>query len=363
MLALTRFGRSNTKRSDSAHSVKLPQSGPPSCISSTSDVQTSSCHRPTSADQLWPVFLPLVSDAYHHNNNNSNKKPRRQLGQRMHHPDQISGPSARLPAASSSTSSLDSFSQDAQGDFFPLPQSSRFSKARFPFHSEDPVELVEGAAKAEDSVDGAQDSTRLHKNRSLEWITVPSQGRAPSKGICAHTATRVGNALYIIAGCDSKGCLGTLRRLDMTTLLWTRIKPKLKDASEKVPKLRAHTATRVHDSIVIYGGGNGPQCEQSSTSPLFFLAFLYYFAEVPASLSQTTDPFGSSTPSQKCGTSRPCKATHRHLAEPTTPCSMRSATGYVISVAAMDERPYVAPALLDVLCLATECSRSQPAAQ
>lgn len=161
-------------------------------------------------------------------------------------------PSPPLPSTSrrcatkTSDSSLDSQAGFSPKDsFFPLPQSARFAKARFPFK---PQKI---------DIDA----------QPLEWVPVPPKGRPPARGVCAHSTTRVGNALYVIGGCDSHGCLNTIRKLDLSTLQWTKLRPEYRSAdhdessSAKPPKLRAHTATRVHDCIVVYGGGNGPQCK------------------------------------------------------------------------------------------------------
>lgn len=132
-------------------------------------------------------------------------------------------------------------SQDSHNDmFFPLPPSSRTSESPFVSRLEE-----------------------IDNEPSLEWRPLSSRGQPPSDGICAHTTTRVGNALYLIGGSDANGCLNIVRRLDLTTLEWTKIDAKMKEPlrKESGPKLRAHTATRVHDSIVVYGGGNGPRCE------------------------------------------------------------------------------------------------------
>lgn len=134
--------------------------------------------------------------------------------------------------------------------FFPLPRSTRFAQASFPFKPE--ADTVQEPPSAE-----------------LEWLPIKDNGRPPTRGICSHSATRVGNAIYTIGGCDNRNCLSTVRRLDLNTLEWRKLSsrpPVEKDGhrdafpSEKAPKQRAHCATRVHSFIVVYGGGNGPSC-------------------------------------------------------------------------------------------------------
>ncbi|KAI5479159.1 hypothetical protein MNV49_004019 [Pseudohyphozyma bogoriensis] len=88
----------------------------------------------------------------------------------------------------------------------------------------------------------------------MYWSKTPVAGRLP-RGMRAHTATTVGEDIWVIGGCDIRGvCYKDVWRLDADSFTWT--KPRV--IGDIPPVTRAHTATLVDKRLFIFGGGDGP---------------------------------------------------------------------------------------------------------
>ncbi|KAI5455175.1 hypothetical protein NCC49_002444 [Naganishia albida] len=83
---------------------------------------------------------------------------------------------------------------------------------------------------------------------------LPSQGYPPPKALRAHTATMVGNLLYLIGGCDKHGCWPGVATFNTETHTWRT----LQTGGVELPPLRAHTTTLVGRTLYVFGGGDGP---------------------------------------------------------------------------------------------------------
>ncbi|OZJ04591.1 hypothetical protein BZG36_02765 [Bifiguratus adelaidae] len=88
----------------------------------------------------------------------------------------------------------------------------------------------------------------------MYWSCAHTYGRETPRLLRAHTATLVGELMYVFGGCDAKSCYNTLYTLDLDTLTWSR--PKT--TGEAPPPCRAHSATLVDRKLFIFGGGDGP---------------------------------------------------------------------------------------------------------
>eukprot|EP00210_Caulerpa_lentillifera_P004867 g4645.t1 len=93
---------------------------------------------------------------------------------------------------------------------------------------------------------------------SLEWTELVTSGVSPvSRG--GHTATLLGNKLYIFGGEDvARRPLSDLYVLDLETLVWEKVKVK----QTRLPMPRsAHVATTYLDRYILYfGGGSVASC-------------------------------------------------------------------------------------------------------
>ncbi|RKP03560.1 hypothetical protein CXG81DRAFT_29240 [Caulochytrium protostelioides] len=92
----------------------------------------------------------------------------------------------------------------------------------------------------------------------MHWSTAEMLGQAPP-ALRAHTATRVGDRIFIFGGCDAKICYNDLYIFDTETFHWTR--PI--QSGEIPPPRRAHSASLVElpgqrPKIFLFGGGSGP---------------------------------------------------------------------------------------------------------
>lgn len=87
------------------------------------------------------------------------------------------------------------------------------------------------------------------------WISAPSSPKAPIPRQL-HSASVVGELIYIFGGKSSSGCFGDLAVFDTKLLTWEHL-----SADGIFPAGRwGHSATVVKDHIVIFGGWNGTWC-------------------------------------------------------------------------------------------------------
>lgn len=89
---------------------------------------------------------------------------------------------------------------------------------------------------------------------AMYFSPCPAHGFPPERPLRAHTGVLVGQKIYVIGGCDSRGCWRDMASFDTETFMWNPIDTH----GEELPPLRAHTATLVGDLIYVFGGGDGP---------------------------------------------------------------------------------------------------------
>ena len=89
---------------------------------------------------------------------------------------------------------------------------------------------------------------------AMYFSPCPAHGYPPGRPLRAHTGVLVGQKIYVIGGCDSRGCWRDMASFDTETLMWNPIETN----GEELPPLRAHMATLVGDLIYVFGGGDGP---------------------------------------------------------------------------------------------------------
>ncbi|KAI9893691.1 MAG: hypothetical protein M1814_005907 [Vezdaea aestivalis] len=87
----------------------------------------------------------------------------------------------------------------------------------------------------------------------MYWSKAPTFGHEPN-AIRAHTATLVGNSIFVFGGCDARTCFNSLYVLDADCMAWSS--PQC--SGDVPPPLRAMTTTAVGKKLVIFGGGDGP---------------------------------------------------------------------------------------------------------
>lgn len=83
---------------------------------------------------------------------------------------------------------------------------------------------------------------------------MPQQGQRPEKALRAHSATLIGQKIYVVGGCDRRGCWRGMCTFNTESLVWA----KLCTTGATLPPLRAHTTTAVGRNLYIFGGGDGP---------------------------------------------------------------------------------------------------------
>ncbi|KAG2171465.1 hypothetical protein INT43_009126 [Umbelopsis isabellina] len=140
------------------------------------------------------------------------------------------------------------------------PQSSNTSRAISPPHPRQKKNTV----PAENSDIIATPNVPSAPAPGMYWSRASTYGRLPSKCLRAHTATIIGELMFIFGGCDIRNCFTTLYILDLDTLCWS----KPRTYGDFPPPCRAHSSTLVErdtdgpgkksSSIYVFGGGDGP---------------------------------------------------------------------------------------------------------
>jgi hypothetical protein len=95
------------------------------------------------------------------------------------------------------------------------PQSSNASRAVSPPHHRHKKNMV----PAENSDIIATPNVPSAPAPGMYWSRATTYGRLPSKCLRAHTATVVGELMYIFGGCDVRNCFTTLYILDLGKLM------------------------------------------------------------------------------------------------------------------------------------------------
>jgi len=114
--------------------------------------------------------------------------------------------------------------------------------------------LVVHTATLQSASAAAQSVTARPSIGIPHWSKPLLTGRIPSHGFRAHTTTLIGHELFLFGGCNKNQCFRDMWKLNLQTRQW--FKPKIHGAL--IPPLcRAHTATAVGDKIYIIGGGEG----------------------------------------------------------------------------------------------------------
>ncbi|KAH8547732.1 hypothetical protein BGW37DRAFT_509210 [Umbelopsis sp. PMI_123] len=140
------------------------------------------------------------------------------------------------------------------------PQSSSVSRSTTPPHHRSKRSTV----PAENADIIATPNVPSAPAPGMYWSRATTYGRGPSKCLRAHTATIIGELMYIFGGCDIRNCFSTLFILDLDTLSWS----KPRTYGDSPPPCRAHSSTLVErdldipgkksSSIYVFGGGDGP---------------------------------------------------------------------------------------------------------
>jgi len=89
----------------------------------------------------------------------------------------------------------------------------------------------------------------------MHWSKASAIGDIPQNGIRSHSATVVGRKIIVFGGCDAKERFSDLLVFDTAVQSW--YKPLIPEGSPPGPH-RAHTATLVGNRIFVFGGGDGP---------------------------------------------------------------------------------------------------------
>lgn len=93
------------------------------------------------------------------------------------------------------------------------PQSTAVSRAITPPHHHHKAKRTVVPAENADII--ATPNVPSAPAPGMYWSRATTYGRNPSKSLRAHTATLIGELMYIFGGCDVRNCFTTLYILDL----------------------------------------------------------------------------------------------------------------------------------------------------